>query len=116
VESVLTRKRLAHPTKGNLPPHLTPGNPGNSGGKEGRSGRRSLRFTNMVQKLLLNAGPRRALRKILRNPEHPHFATMWRALRDTGYPVTKNLDVKASITLEDLLHASYDAEDGHAAE
>lgn len=55
-----------------LPPHLTPGNPGNVGG-----GRPRNEFRLALQAILEQPKVRKAVEKILGNPNHPQFATLW---------------------------------------
>lgn len=105
----LTRKN-GPPTKGNLPPHLTPGNPGNSGGKKGRSGRRPDWFKELAEKLLANRSTRKAMRRVLRNPDHPAWASLRKQLEDRAFGKPKEtVEHQGKLTLEQLLGASRDA-------
>jgi hypothetical protein len=62
---------------------LTPGNPGNSGGKPGRSGRKPAEFKRWLIRAATDRKARAALRLVLSDAKHPHFAAIWRALLPT---------------------------------
>lgn len=87
---------------------LVRGNPGNSGGKKGRSGRRPDWFKRYAEQLLANPSTKRSVRRILRaGPLHPGFLGLYKELTNRAFGQAKaHLDVKASLTLEDLLSAS----------
>lgn len=51
---------------------LTPGNPGNKGG-----GRPSNEFRETMQALIEQPKVRKALSKILGDPDHPQFSSLW---------------------------------------
>jgi hypothetical protein len=71
--------------KPGLPAHLTPGNPGNSGGKKGRSGRLPDEAKELCRQLWSSPTALRSVKEILKNPAHPHFANVWKALGERGY-------------------------------
>lgn len=89
---------------------LVPGNPGNSGGKKGRSGRRPDIWLAWCQKLMLNKGTQRAIRRVIRDKSHPAYGTITKMIRDSAFPVTKQQDITLRTSLEDILAHSYDAE------
>ena len=89
---------------------FVPGNPGNSGGKKGRSGRRPDIWLAWCQKLMLNNGTQRAIRRVIRDRNHPAYGTITKMIRDSAFPTTKNMDLTVKTSLEDILAQSYKKE------
>jgi hypothetical protein len=69
--------------KGGAP--VIPGNPGNSGGKKGRSGRLPDEAKELCRKLWNSRAAMRSVREIIKDPKHPHFASVWKELGARGY-------------------------------
>ena len=59
--------------------------PGNTGGKKGRSGRRPDWLREFCDQQLSSPKCKAAVRKILSDPEHPAFATMWKAAGERAH-------------------------------
>lgn len=69
-------------------------------------GRPKDKFKRLCQKLTMRSA-RKYARRILRNPNHPHYmsALRWASEHGFGKP-DAHLDVKASVTLEQLVAAA----------
>lgn len=84
------------------------GNPGNKGGGRPKgSPNRTTLWTTWCQKLMLRKGTQRAIRRVMRDKSHPGHTAMIKMVRDSGFPVQKNLDVTMRTSLEDILAESY---------
>lgn len=94
--------------KGNLAPHLVPGNPGNSGGKPGRSGRRAKWLENWAFRMLTAGYTKNSVRRILKSKgQHPAFVSMWKSLAERAAgKAAQPVEVAGKLTLEQLLSAS----------
>lgn len=81
---------------------LRTGNPGNAGG-----GRSPNWLVDKCDELLADPASWAAVEKIAKNPRHPAFATMWKALCDRAHGRPRqSVDVRiAEPTLEDILTA-----------
>lgn len=91
---------------------LVGGNPGNSGGKKGRSGRKPDWYKRYAEKLLANKSTKKAMRRILRNPDHPAFRAIVKDLADRAFGrATETLEVSGKLTLEQILARSYEGDD-----
>jgi hypothetical protein len=77
---------IENPKRGVGPnPNLVPGNPGNSGGKKGRSGRLPEEYRMHCRELVDSPKARAAVKRILADDTHQHFASLYRYLGDRGY-------------------------------
>lgn len=84
---------------------------GRGGGKKGRSGRRPNWYKEWCESLLTRASTRKSVRRILRDPDHPAFATMWKALADRAFGKPgQSIEVEGRLTLADLVGASRQGE------
>jgi hypothetical protein len=59
---------------------LNRGNPGNRGG-----GRTPDEAKELCRKLWSSPAAMKSVREILKNPKHPHFASVWKTLGERGY-------------------------------
>ena len=59
---------------------LRRGNPGNKGG-----GRLPDEYKAMCRAMVSSPKAQKAVEAILSNPDHPHFASMWKAVTERGY-------------------------------
>jgi hypothetical protein len=59
---------------------LKRGNPGNKGG-----GRTPEVARELCRSLWGSASAMKSVREILKNPKHPHFASVWKTLGERGY-------------------------------
>lgn len=85
---------------------LSGGNPGNSGGKKGRSGRKPGSWKKWCMKVVSGPSAAKAIRKVLRNPEHPAFGSMVKFIGEQGYGKAEaSVNVKAD-SLEALIAGS----------
>jgi hypothetical protein len=70
-------------------------------------GRPTDRFKKWCRKQVGSAVTKKAVRRILKNPNHPAFKAMWSTLAEHGHgKPDAHLDVKASVTLEQLVAAA----------
>jgi hypothetical protein len=76
-------------------------------GKKGRSGRKPSWLKEFCDDLLADPKCKAAVRKILKNPAHPAFATMWGKVTDRahGKPV-QPIEHSVDGTLEEILARS----------
>lgn len=63
----------------------TGAHPGNTGGKKGRSGRPSSQHREWCRKLIHSPAAEKALRTVLGDDGHKHFAALWKTLAERGY-------------------------------
>lgn len=90
---------------------------GNTGGKKGRSGRKPDWLREFCDQQLANPKCKAAVRKILSDPEHPAFATMWKAAGERAHGKPEQ-PIKLSVNpVEDFLlkrHAARNSENGNS--
>lgn len=88
---------------------LVGGNSGHSGGKKGRSGRKPIALKTLAEDLLSDPETKKSVRKILKDPDHRHFAAIFNALCDRAEGKAKqSVDLTSNgQTLESLVAASW---------
>lgn len=59
--------------------------PGGKHGHKGGSGRPPEWFKELCRDMVSSPKARAAVKAILADPKHPHFAAMWKAVSDRGY-------------------------------
>ena len=64
---------------------VVPGNPGNRGGRKGRSGRKPEWFKEAMRKLGTKPAVLKAAEKILQDPSHPQWSSVWKHVTEQGY-------------------------------
>ncbi len=74
-----------------IPSEIPSTMPGKNGGKLKRggtnagAGRPPQWFKDLNAKMICDPKVRKAVATILANPDHPHFAAMWKAVAERGY-------------------------------
>jgi hypothetical protein len=57
----------------------------NGGTNKGGPGRPPEWFKDLCREMIASPKARAAVKAILGNPDHPHFASMWKAVSERGY-------------------------------
>jgi hypothetical protein len=91
---------------------LRVGNPGNKGG-----GRQPEWFKELCRDMIASPKARKSVTLILANPDHPHFASMWKAVSDRGYgkpeqPINHGAQAGTAMTFTMNLGAATVHDDG----
>jgi len=90
---------------------------GPGGGKKGRSGRKPDAWKEMMRKLVNRTSTLRALKRVLKNPQHPAWAGALKFAAEQAYgKPTQEIAIEARLTLENLLTRSCESDRLEAAE
>jgi hypothetical protein len=68
-----------------LPPHMRPGKYGGALLRGGKPGPRKPGLRYELRRLLTSPACLAAVRRVLEDPDHPHFAALWRTACDRGW-------------------------------
>ena len=80
---------------------------GPGGGKKGRSGRKPDAWKEMMRKLVNRRSTLAALKRVLKNPQHPAWAGALKFAAEQAYgKPTQEIAIEAKLTLEDILSRS----------
>ena len=80
---------------------------GPGGGKKGRSGRKPDAWKEMMRKLVNRRSTLAALKRVLKNPQHPAWSGALKFAAEQAYgKPTQEIAIEAKLTLEDLLSRS----------